>query len=68
MTSNQKPTSKNPAVRLYYLFFSVCVCSVWAIVNMILSLVLGVIADKPLITAKRLIVHLQMMLMEKGPP
>ena len=36
--------------------------------NMILSLVLGIIADKPLLTAKRLIIILQMSIMDKPPP
>lgn len=63
-----KTTSKNPVVRLYYFFFSVCVYNIWVIVNMILSLVLGIIADKPLITAKMLIVILQRSMMVKEPP
>ena len=40
----------------------------WVIANMILSIVLGMIFDKPLITAKRLIILLQMSMMEKQPP
>jgi hypothetical protein len=35
---------------------------------MILTIVSGVISDKPIITAKRLIVLLQVNMMEKGPP
>ena len=35
---------------------------------MILRIVLGIISDKPLITAKMLIIHLQMGLVEKPPP
>jgi hypothetical protein len=35
---------------------------------MILSLALGIIMDKPLITAKRLIILLLLSMMEKGPP
>jgi hypothetical protein len=35
---------------------------------MILNIVLGIIADKPLITAKRLIILLQVSMREKGPP
>jgi len=38
------------------------------ITNMILNIISGIISDKPLITAKRFIVLLQMMLMEKGAP
>jgi len=63
-----KTTSKKPAVRLYYFLFSVCTYNIWVIVNMIVSIVSGIIADKPLITAKRLIVLLQMSMMEKPPP
>jgi len=63
-----KTTSKNPIVRLYYFFFSVCMYNLWVIVNMILSIVLGLITGKPLITAKRLIVLLQMSMVEKPPP
>ena len=63
-----KTTSKKPAVRLYYFLFSVCVYNIWVIVNMILSIVSGIISDKPLITAKRLIILLQMSIMEKPPP
>lgn len=64
-----KTRSKSPAVRLFYFFFfSVCMYNLWVIVNMILSLVLGIIVDKPLITAKRLIIFLQMSMMEKGSP
>ena len=62
-----KTRSKSPAVRLFY-FFSVGVYNLWVIVNMILSLVLRIIADKPLIIAKRLIIFLQLSLMEKGQP
>ena len=53
---------------LQYLFFSVCVYNLWVIVNIILSIVLGIISEKPLVTSKRLIVLLQLSLMEKGPP
>jgi len=63
-----KTRSKSPAVRLFYFFFSVGVYNLWVIVNMILSLVFGKISEKPLITAKRLIIFLQMSLMEKGQP
>ena len=63
-----KTTSTKPAVRLYYFLFSVCVYNIWVITNMILSIVIGMIFDKPLITAKRLIVLLQMSIMEKVPP
>jgi hypothetical protein len=35
---------------------------------MILSIVSGIISDKPLITAKRLIILLQMSIIEKPPP
>ena len=63
-----KTTSKNPAVRLFYFFFSVCMYNLWVIANMILSIVLGMISDKPLVTAKRLIVILQMSMAEKPPP
>jgi len=63
-----KTTSTKPAVRLYYFFFSVCAYNLWVIVNMILSIVSGIISDKPLVTAKRLIVILQMSMMGKGPP
>lgn len=63
-----KTTSTKPTVRLYYFLFSVCVYNLWVIANMILCLILGIIMDKPLITAKRLIILLQMSMMEKGPP
>ncbi|MHC1611478.1 MAG: transposase [Candidatus Methanospirareceae archaeon] len=63
-----KTTSTKTTVRLYYFLFSVCVYNLWVIVNMILSIVSGIIADKPLITAKRLIILLQMSMMLKGPP
>ncbi|MEA1956745.1 MAG: hypothetical protein U9N01_00070 [Euryarchaeota archaeon] len=42
--------------------------NLWVITNMILGIVLGIITDKSLITTKRLIVHLQMSLVEKQPP
>ncbi|HUV80569.1 MAG TPA: hypothetical protein VMW40_07105 [Candidatus Bathyarchaeia archaeon] len=42
--------------------------NLWVIVNMMLSIVLGMISDKPLVTAKWLLVVLQLTLMEKGPP
>jgi len=53
---------------IFYFFFSVCVYNLWVITNMILGIVLGIITDKSLITTKRLIVHLQMSLVEKQPP
>ncbi|MGB2842598.1 MAG: hypothetical protein WBC40_09025 [Halobacteriota archaeon] len=63
-----KTTSTKPAIRLYYFLFSVCAYNIWVVVNMILSIVSGIISDKPLITAKGLIILLQMSMMEKPPP
>jgi putative transposase len=63
-----KTTSTNTAVRLYCFLFSVCTYNIWVIVNMILSIVSGIIADTPLLTAKRLIILLQVSLVEKPPP
>ena len=63
-----KPFLLIAPLSIFYFFFSVCVYNLWVITNMILGIVLGVITDKSLITAKRLIVHLQMSLVEKQPP
>jgi putative transposase len=64
----QKTTSTKPAIRLYYFLFSVCVYNIWVIVNMILSMVLEILSGKPIITAKMIIILLQMSIMDKPPP
>jgi len=48
--------------------FSVCVYNLWVIANVILSVMLAVVSEKTIITAKMFIIAMQTSLAEKLPP
>lgn len=47
-----KTTSRNFAIRLFFFLFSVCFYNLWVLTSIVIGEVLGIIVDKPLITAK----------------